>query len=194
MRTTSLKMSLPLLVALVALTSLPALAQDQATCKGYFQVLRAGKDMPGLVSGLDAAQKKWWGSHQKKYPGLCLSGSVATGDKPRYLVIWSKSLTVGQTSQGPSDIYGQMAATLAATTPTTKIYQKRWDLAAVTVINVEADGGMLLPPVHFEADDRWTGALTGAGPIHSFHPGSAKVLQAAVDYLYQERVFLAHPD
>lgn len=187
-------MKVLLLLAVAALTSLPALAQDQASCKGYFQVLRADKGMPGLVSGLDAAQKKWWDSHQKKYPGLCLSGVATSGDKPRFLVIWSKSLTVGPTSPGPADVYGQMAPTLAGTAPTTKIYQKRWDLAAVTVINVQGDGSLLLPPVYFEADDRWTGALTGAGPINSFHPGSAKVLQAAVDYLYQERAFLAHPD
>jgi hypothetical protein len=187
-------MKLSLLVGVAALAALPALAQDQASCKGYFQVLRADKEMPGRVSGLDAAQKKWWDSHQKKYPGLCLSGAVASGDKPRFLVIWSKSVTVGQTSQGPSDVYGQMAAALAATAPTTKIYQKRWDLASVTVINVEGDGSLLSPPVYFEADDREIGALTGAGPLNSFHPGSAKVLKAALDYVFQERVFLSNPD
>lgn len=187
-------MKLSIFVAVAALAALPALAQDQTACKGYFQVLRADKDMPGLVSGLDAAQKKWWNSHQKKYPGLCLNGAVTSGDKPRYLVIWSKSVTVGQTSQGPADVYGQMATALAATAPTTKIYQKRWDLASITVINVEGDGSLLLPPVYFEADDRWTGALTGAGPINSLHPGSAKVLKAAVNYLYKERAFLVNPD
>jgi len=182
------------LLLFAALGALPALAQDQASCKGYFQVLRAGK---GLTSGLDTAQKKWWDKHQRKYAGLCLNGAVTFGDKPRYLVIWSNSNTSGQRPPDPADVYGQKAPALMLTAPTaasTKIYQKRWDLASVTIINVEGDASMLLPPIYFEADDRWTGALTGAGPLNSLHPGSAKVLKAAVDYLYRERIFLPKPD
>lgn len=185
---------LSMLAVLAALWSLPAMAQDQPSCKAYFQVLRAEAGMPGLRSGLDPVQKKWWDGHQKKYPGLCLSGAVMSGDKPRYLVIWSHSITIGQTNPPPADVYGQTVAALQATAPMTKIYQKRWDLAAVTIINVEYDGSMLLPPIYFEADDRWSGALTGAGPLNSFHRGSTKVLKAALDYLAQERVLLANPN
>jgi hypothetical protein len=187
-------MKIPTLVVFVLaiLGSLPALAQDQASCKAYFQVLRADEGMPGLRSGLDSAQKKWWQSNgQKKYPGLCLNGAVMSGDKPRYLVIWSKSRTIGQTSPAPAEVYGQTAMSLQSTAPTTRIYQPRWDLASVTVINVLSDGSLLLPAVYFEADDRLMGAFTGAGPINSMHRGSMKVMKTAVDYLFQERVFLS---
>jgi len=190
-----MSMRTSILVVLAMLGSLPALAQDQASCKAHFQVLRADAGMPGLRTGLDSAQKKWWESHgQKKYPGLCLSGAITSGDKPRYLVIWSKSKSIGQTSPPPSDMYGQTASALQATTPATRIYQPRWDLASVTIINVLNDGSLLLPPVYFEADDRAIGALTGAGTINSLHPGSRKVLKAALDYLFQERVFLSNPN
>ena len=188
-------MKISVLVVLVMLGSLPALAQDQASCKAYFQVLQADAGMPGLRTGLDSAQKKWWEKNgQKKYPGLCLNGAVMSGDKPRYLVIWSKSKTIGQTSPPPAEVYGQTAMALQATAPMTRIYQSRWDLASVTVINVLNDGSLLLPAVYFEADDRLIGAFTGAGPINSVHPGSMKVLKAALDYLYKERVFLSNPN
>jgi hypothetical protein len=190
-----MKLSVLIVVVLAMLGSFPALAQDQASCKAYFQVLEADKGMPGLRTGMDAAQKKWWDSNgQKKYPGLCLSGAIASGDKPRYLVIWSKSTSIGQTSPAPSEVYGQTATALQATAPTTRIYQPRWDLASVTIVNVLNDGSLLLPPVYFEADDRAIGAFAGAGPINSLHPGSMKVLKAALDYLFQERVFLSNPD
>jgi hypothetical protein len=182
-------------VVLAMLVSFPALAQDQASCKAYFQVLQADAGMPGLRTGLDSAQKKWWDSNgQKKYPGLCLNGAVMSADKPRYLVIWSKSKTIGQTSPPPGEVYGQTASALQATAPTIRIYQPRWDLASVTVINVLNDGSLLLPPVYFEADDRLMGAFTGAGPINSVHPGSRKVLKAALDYVYKERAFLSNPN
>ena len=140
---------------------------------------------PGLRIGLDPAQKKWWESKgQKKYPGLCLNGSVMSGDKPRYLVIWSKSKSIGQGSLPPNEVYGQTASALQATAPTSRIYQPRWDLASVTIVNVLSDGSLLLPPVYFEADQHSWVLL----------PDSPKVLDAALKYLSQERVFLSNPN
>jgi hypothetical protein len=172
-------------IALAALGSLPTIAQNQASCKAFFQVLRGDEGTPGLRTGLDPVQKKWWESKgQKKYPALCLNGSVMSADKPRFLVIWSKSDTIGQASLSRNEVYGQMANALQATAPTSPIYQSRWDQASVTIVNVLYDGSLLLPPVYFEADQ------------HSWvlRPDSAKVLEAAVKYLSQERVFLTSPN
>jgi hypothetical protein len=135
---------------------------------------------------LDAAQKRWWEREggRKEYPGLCLNGSVMSGDKPRYLVIWSKSNSIGQASLPPNEVYGQMASALQATAPTSRIYQPRWDLASVTIVNVLSDGSLLLPPVYYEADQHsWV-----------WFPDSPKVLDAALKYLSQERVFLSNPN
>jgi hypothetical protein len=163
------------------LLSIPAHAQDQATCKAYFQVLRADAGMPGLHAGLDPAQKKWWEEKgQKKYPGLCLSGSVMAADKPRFLVIWSKSKTIGQSSLPADQVFGQSSSALQATAPTTRIYQSRWDQASVTVVNVIYDGSMMLPPVYFETDQH----------VWVLFTNSRKVLEGAVKYLSQERAFL----
>ena len=75
-----MKISVLVVVVLATLVSFPALAQDQASCKAYFQVLQADAGMPGLHTGLNSAQKKWWDSNgQKKYPGLCLSGAIRSG-------------------------------------------------------------------------------------------------------------------
>lgn len=173
------------LVALAMLVSVPTLAQDQASCKAFFQVLQANAGTPGLRTGLDRAQKKWWeSSGQKQFPGLCLNGSVMSGDKPRYLVIWSKSKSIGQASVPPNEVYGQMASALQALAPTTRIYQPRWDLASVTVVNVLYDGSLMLPPVYFEAGQHSWVLL----------PDSRKVFEAAVKYLSQERVFLYNPN
>jgi len=173
-------------VVLVMLGSIPVLAQDQASCKGFFQVLRADEGNPGLRVGLDSTQKKWWEREggQKKYPGLCLNGSVMSGDKPRYLVIWSKSRSIGQSSLPPNEVFGQTASALQTTAPTARIYQPRWDLASVTVVNVLSDGSLLLPPVYYEADQHSWVLL----------PDNSKVLDAALRYLSQERVFLSKPD
>jgi hypothetical protein len=177
------------------LSAIPTLAQDKPSCKAFFQWLRADAATPGLRTGLDRAQKKWWQSRgQKKYPGLCLDGSVTSGDKPRYLVIWSKSKSIGQASPPANEVYGQTASALQATAPTARIYQPRWDLASVIIVKVQYDGSLMLPPVYFEADDRLIGALTGAGPINSLQAGSTKVLDAALRYLWQERVFLSDPN
>jgi hypothetical protein len=172
-------------VALAIFGSIPALAQGQASCKAFFQVLRADQATPGLRTGLDRAQKKWWENKgQKKYPGLCLNGSVMSADKPRFLVIWSKSNTVGQTSLPPNEVFGQTASALQATAPRARIYLPRWDLASVTIVNVLSDGSLLRPPVYYEADQ------------HSWilFPDSPQVLDSAMKYLWQERVFLPTPD
>lgn len=178
-------MKLFLVVALTTLGAMSVFAQDQAPCKAFFQVLRADSGTPGLRTGLDPAQKKWWENKgQKKYPGLCLNGSVMSGDKPRYLVIWSKSNSIGQASLPPNEVYGQMASALQATAPTSRIYQPRWDLASVTIVNVLSDGSLLLPPVYYEADQHSWVLL----------PNSPKVLDAALKYLSYERVFLSNPN
>jgi hypothetical protein len=172
-------------VVLAISGSTPALAQGQTSCKAFFQVLRADLGTPGLRTGLDRAQKRWWENQgQKKYPGLCWNGSVMSADKPRFLVIWSKSRTVGQASLPPSEVYGQTASALQATAPSARIYQPRWDQASVTIVNVLYDGSLLLPPVYYEADQ------------HSWvlFPDSPKVLDSALKYLSQERVFLSNPN
>lgn len=171
--------------ALMMLLSLPALAQDQTSCKAFFQVLKADSDTPGLMVGLTPAQKKWWESKgQKKYPGLCLNGSVTSADKPRYLVIWSTWDSIGKASVPPNEVYGQPTSALQAMAPTERIYQSRWDQAWVTVVNVLYDGSLLLPPVYFETDQhRWVVV-----------PDSTKVLDGALKYLFQERVFLPKQD
>lgn len=172
-------------VALANFGPIPALAQGQASCKAFFQVLRADQGTPGLRTGLDRAQKKWWENKgQKKYPGLCLNGSVMSADKPRFLVIWSKSKTVGQASLPPNEVFGQTASALQASAPRARIYLPRWDLASVTIVNVLSDGSLLLPPAYYEADQ------------HSWilFPDSPQVLDSAMKYLWQERVFLPTPD
>lgn len=170
-----------LVTALALLASMPALAQDQSACKAFFQVLQADAGSPGQRPGLNSAQKRWWDDKgQKKYPGLCLSGSVASSDKPRYLVIWSKSKKVGAATLAPGDAYGQTGSALQATAPMTKIYTSRWDQAAVTIINVQYDGSAMLPPVYYETDDHaWI-----------LFSDSVRVLKDAVKYLFQEQAFL----
>ena len=176
-------MKIFVLTILTVLGAVPAFAQERASCKAFFELLRADEGTPGLRVGLNAAQKKWWDNKgQKKYPGLCLDGSVMSGDKPRFLVIWSKSKTIGRSSIPANDIFGQMASALQATAPSARIYQPRWDQASVTVVNVLYDGSLMLPPVYFEADQHsWV-----------FFPDSPKVLDGALKYLFQERVFLAY--
>jgi hypothetical protein len=170
------------LVAAAMLGSIPALAQDQSSCKAFIQVLRADAGTPGLRVGLDSGQKSWWDSvGQKKYSSLCLTGAEMSGDKPRFLVIWSKSKTIGQSSLPPNEVYGQPGSALQATAPSAKIYQPRWDNASVTIVNVLYDGSLMLPPVYFETDQH----------VWVLVPSSRKVLEAAVKYLSQEQVFLA---
>ena len=64
-------MKICILVTVAMLGSIPAVAQDQASCKAFFQVLRADDGTPGLTAGLDSTQKKWWEAKgQKKYRTL----------------------------------------------------------------------------------------------------------------------------
>jgi hypothetical protein len=178
-------MKISWLFALAVLCAIPASGQDQTSCKAFFQVLRADADTPGLRIGLDGPQKKWWENNgQKKYPGLCLNGSITSPDKPRFLVIWSKSKSIGNASLPANEIFGQTASALQATAPPARIYQPRWDLASVTVVNVQYDGSLMLPPVYFEADQHAWVVL----------PDSRKVLEAAVKYLWSERAFLSKSD
>ncbi len=186
-----LTVKLLVVLALATLGAIPLLAQDQAPCKAFFQVLRADSGTPGLRTGLDPAQERWWeNAGQKKYPGLCLNGSVMSADKPRYLVIWSTSTSIGPASLSPNEVYGQTAGALRSTAPTARIYEPYWKYASVTVVNVLSDGSLLLPPVYFNA-------LHGGFldfPYVFRRPDSPMVLDAALKYLSCERVFLPKPD
>jgi hypothetical protein len=173
-------MKLTLFVALAMLGSIPTWGQDQASCKAFFQVLRADPGSPGLRTGMDRSEKTWWESQgQKKYPGLCLNGSVTSGDKPRYLLIWSKSKSMGQVSVAPDEVFGQTGSALLATPPQEWIYKPRWNVASFTVAYVLYDGRLDIPPVHFTAGDRTVWVF----------PDERKALEAAVRFLAQEPVF-----
>jgi hypothetical protein len=160
--------------------TVPASAQDKTSCKLFFQVLRADAQTPEhLRLGMDGAQKRWWENEcQKKYPGLCLDGSVTAGDKPRYVVILSKSGSVDDTAIAPGDVYGQTASVIQNTAPKEWIYRPRWDMGSISIVSVSWDGTLDEPPVHFQAGDRGGGW---------FWPDSPKVLKVAVRYLSQER-------
>jgi len=167
-------------LALAITGSIPAFGQDQTSCKAFFQVVRANSGSPGLRTGMDPGEKKWWESEgQKKYPGLCLNGSVIAGDKPRYLLIWSKSKSIGPASVASNEVYGQTTTGLQATAPEAWIYQPRWNVTSITIAYVMYDGRLDIPPVHFAAGDR-------SGWIF---PNHRKALEAAVKYLAQEPVF-----
>jgi hypothetical protein len=169
-------------VALAILGTIPAFGQNQASCKAYFQVVHAEEGSPGLSVGMSPGDKSWWDSEgQKKYPGLCLDGSVTAGDKPRYLVIWSKSHSIGQASVPPNEVFGQTTNALTATAPKEWIYQPRRNVTSVTIAYVMYDGSLDLPPVHFAAGDHagW------------FFPDRRKAIEAAIQFLAQEPVFSA---
>jgi len=164
----------------LAILAIPAFGQDQAACKAFFQVVRARSDSPGLQVGMEAHEKRWWETEgQKKYPGLCLDGSINSGNKPRYLVIWSKSKSIGQSSLAPNEIFGEPASALIAAAPQAWIYKPRWNVASVTVAYVLYDGTLEVPPIYFASGDRtaW------------FFPANGKVLKDAVRFLSQEPVF-----
>lgn len=173
-------MKFTVVVALGLLGSIPAFGQDQTSCKAFFQVVRAQAGSPGLSTGMGPGEKKWWESEgQKKYPGLCLNGSVTSGDKPRYLLIWSKSKSIGSASVPPNEIFGQTTSALQATAPKEWIYLPRWNVTSITIAYVLYDGRLDIPPVHFTAGDHagW------------FFPDKRKAFEAAVKYLTQEPVF-----
>ena len=166
--------------AVAILASIPAFGQDQASCKAYFQVLRAQEGSPGLSVGLTDGEKRWWEHEgQKKYPGLCLDGSVTAGDKPRYLVIWSKSKSIGQASVPANEVFGQSTNALQATAPKEWINQARWNVASVTIAYVLYDGRLDVPPVHFASFDR---------DVFVF-PDNGRVLRDAAKFLSHEPVF-----
>jgi hypothetical protein len=184
-------MKMVVLFTVAMLGSIPAFAQDQASCKAFFQVLRGNARTPGFRAGVDPAQKDWWNSDgHKKYPGLCLNGAVMSGDKPRYLVIWSSSKSIDQASLPPNEVFGQTADALRGTGPAARIYQPRWDKTSLTIVNVLSDGSPMLPPVYFQADD---GGVFDF-PYGFLWPDGVKVLDAALKYLSQERVFLSNPN
>jgi hypothetical protein len=170
-----------LAMAAVMIAPKPVSAQDEASCKAYFQVLRAKPGTPGLQPGMDSGQKRWWeNTGRKKYPGLCLSGCVTSNDKPRYLVIWSNSKSIGRSTVPTDQIYGERTNTLQRTAPKEWIYQPRWNVASVTILTVSYDNGLELPPVYIAPAKRMLRVLW---------PSSAKVLEAAVKYLDQEPEF-----
>lgn len=173
-------MKIAAVCALVLLGCTSSFAQDQSSCKAFFQVVRAQAGSPGLRVGMSDGQKKWWDDDgAKKYPGLCLNGSVTESDKPRYLVILSKSKSIGSGTVSSSDVYGQPASALQGTAPTEWIYQPRWNVASVTIAYITYDGLVEIPPVHFAPSDRdaW------------LFPDNRKVLETAVKFLVQEAVF-----
>jgi hypothetical protein len=176
----SLAMKFAAAVALAIVASIPAFGQDQTSCKAFFQVVRARAESPALSVGMGPKEKRWWETEgQKKYPGLCLNGSVTSGDKPRYLLIWSKSKSIGQSSLASNEIFGQSSSALQAAAPRAWIYLPRWNVASVTIAYVLYDGSLDIPPVYFASGDRaaW------------FFPASGKVMEEAVKFLSQEPVF-----
>jgi hypothetical protein len=174
----AMKCTVVVAVLLVGL-SMPVSAQDKTSCKLFFQVLRADARTPQhLRLGLDGAQKRWWESEgQKKYPGLCLDGTVTAGDKPRYLVILSKPGSVDETAVAPGDVYGETASVIQSAAPKEWIYRPRWDMGSISILSISWDGTLDQPPVHFEQGNRRGGW---------FWPDSPRVLKVAVKYLSQE--------
>jgi hypothetical protein len=173
-------MKFAVVVTLALLGSFLAFGQDQPSCKAFFQVIHADAESPGLRTGMDPSEKRWWQSEgQKKYPGLCLDGSVMSGDKPRYLLMWSKSKSIGAASVPPNEVYGQMTTALQAMAPQEWIYQPRWNVTAITIAYVLYDGRLDIPAVHFTVGD------------HSawFFPNREKAFEAAVKFLTEEPVF-----
>jgi hypothetical protein len=117
---------------------------------------------------------------------VCLNGAVTSADKPRYLVIWTKTRSFGvftvnstgsQSSVAPNEVFGEKPNAVQATAPKEYIYRPRWKIASVTILIVAYDGSLELPPVYLAPGDLKLGALWS---------DSAKVLEAAVKYLSQE--------
>jgi hypothetical protein len=172
-------MKLTAVVALVMLGwSIPAFGQDKTSCNAYFQVLRADTQTPeNLRSGMDEAQQKWWQNKgQKEYPRMCFNGSVRTGDKPRYLVVWSKSGSIEQAAVAPGEVYGQTITAIQSTAPKERIYRPLWNRASISILRVSSEGNFDPAPVRMTADDR----------VHRFWRDSSKVLKVALQYLAQE--------
>ena len=158
-----------LLFLLAMLASTPAVAEGQTSCKAYFQVVE--QEGGNLRAGMDGAQKRWWeNTGHKKYLGLCWDGSVSSNDKPRYLVIWSKSgssdtdaklsksdgtKTTQQPASGTiSNVFGQRPDGVEKTDPTAWLYKGRRNMGQVSVVTISYDGKMEIPPVWVPVHDR----------------------------------------
>lgn len=178
-----MKLTIVVALAVIAL-SMPAFGQDTAACKAFFQVVVADTQAPQNIRvGMDGADKRWWDSEgQKKYPGLCLNGSVSAGDKPRYVVILSKRGSIHSSAVNPSEVFGQSAADIQNAAPKEWIYKPRWNFASISVLYVWYDGKIDPPPVHMQAGDRSGGW---------FWPSSTKVIKIAMQYLSQEPPFVS---
>jgi hypothetical protein len=129
----------------------PAQTSAQTPCKAFFAVVRSQGSSPDLHAGMSSAQMRWWESEgRNKYSGLCLDGSVASGDKPRYLVVLSRNFSPSsQSSLASNEAFGQTAGALQSAAPKEWIYQPRWDTETVTILYVPYDGNPEVPPVHF---------------------------------------------
>jgi hypothetical protein len=126
---------------------------------------------------MDKVQEKWWENiGQKKYPRICLNGSVSIGDKPRYLVVWSKSGSIEQGAVAPGEVYGQTLSAIQSTAPKERIYRPSWSRASISIAGFSIDGNLDLAPVRMTAGDR----------DHWFWMDSSKVLKVALQYLAQE--------
>jgi hypothetical protein len=172
-------------VAIVALVmlglSIPALGQDKTSCHAFFQVLQADTQTPeNLRTGMDDAQKKWWENEgQKKYPGLCLNGSVMTGDKPRYLVIWSQSGSIESAAVPPGEVYGQTTSVIQSTAAKERIYRPLWSRASISILSLTSEGNLDPAPIRLTAEDRshW---------FRMHNMDTSKVLDLALQYLAQD--------
>jgi hypothetical protein len=164
--------------------AIPAFGQDKTSCKAFFQVLRADTESPKhLRAGMSGSEKRWWENEgQKRYPGLCLDGSVSSGDKPRYVVMMSPSGSIGDSAVTPDEVYGLPASAIQSTAPKEWIYEPRWDMASISILTVSYDGSLDQPAVHMAAGDRTWGWLW---------PNNTKVLQVAIRFLSKEQVFYA---
>jgi hypothetical protein len=175
-------MKLTAVVALILLgLSIPAMGQENTSCDAFFQVLQADtQSSENLRTGMDEAQKKWWDNEgQKEYPKLCLNGSVRTGDKPRYLVIWSKPESIGQAGVAPGEVYGQTLSAIQSTAAKEQIYRPLRTRASISIVSLLANGNLDPAPVRITTEERshWFS-------MHSMD--SSKVLNFALQYLAQD--------
>jgi len=130
-------------LAFVLLASVPGFAQTKPACQAYFQVVQMDRRIPGgMVTGMNAEQKKWWEEKgQKKYPELCWNGSIVTADKPRYLLVWSSErpggpvpIPRGAAAEQPTgaDTYGQSASAIKGAAATNSPLLQR----TILIVNV----------------------------------------------------------
>jgi hypothetical protein len=163
--------------------AIPAFGQDKTFCKAFFQVLRADTESPEhLRAGMSGSEKRWWENEgQKRYPGLCLDGSVSSGDKPRYVVIISPSGSLGDSAVTPDEVYGLPASAIQSTAPKEWIYEPRWDMASISILTVSYDGqprptcgshgrrrshlGMVVAERHQSPAGRYSIPFQGAGVL-----------------------------